>query len=238
MSTPNPQQVRNSGRVKEDAKFHFRYNPLNAGHIRVLHLLAGEKHQDIQYRLEDLVLDPETAEFSALSYTWGDGTQEHHMIYIQENVEKGCHTDMRPVTTAMQVRHNLYCALTALRLPDKVRKLWIDAICIDQGDSDEKSAQVPFMRQIYSWASEVLIWLGPAADDSDFVMDCLCTGNELTTLRFHSAFIDFLMRPWFRRAWIIQELVLSRKEPLIHCGNAKPCSWERFSSVCDRKGNL
>jgi Heterokaryon incompatibility protein (HET) len=110
----------------------FRYNPLNAGHIRVLHLLPGEKHQDIQCRLEDLVLYPETAEFSAPSYTWGDGTQEHHTIYIQENVEKGCHTDMRPVITALQVRQNLYYALTALHRPDKVRKLWIDAICIYQ----------------------------------------------------------------------------------------------------------
>lgn len=46
------------------------------------------------------------------------------------------------------------------RLPDRVRLLWIDAVCINQHDQDEKSRQIPFMGQIYSGAFRVLVWLG------------------------------------------------------------------------------
>ncbi|KAK3485259.1 uncharacterized protein B0T23DRAFT_389984 [Neurospora hispaniola] len=51
--------------------------------------------------------------------------------------------------------------------------LWIDQLCINQSDSDEKAVQVGLMSQIYSRAKQVLIWLGPAADGSDEVMDVL-----------------------------------------------------------------
>ncbi|EGO55055.1 hypothetical protein NEUTE1DRAFT_130947 [Neurospora tetrasperma FGSC 2508] len=57
--------------------------------------------------------------------------------------------------------------------PSAILTLWIDQLCIDQSDSDEKAVQVGLMSQIYSRAKQVLIWLGPAADGSDEVMDVL-----------------------------------------------------------------
>ncbi|EAA29756.3 hypothetical protein GE21DRAFT_9735 [Neurospora crassa] len=57
--------------------------------------------------------------------------------------------------------------------PSTILTLWIDQLCIDQSDSDEKAVQVGLMGQIYSQAKQVLIWLGPAADGSDEVMDML-----------------------------------------------------------------
>lgn len=51
--------------------------------------------------------------------------------------------------------------------------LWIDQLCINQSDSDEKAVQVGLMSQIYSRAERVLVWLGPEADGSDEVMDVL-----------------------------------------------------------------
>lgn len=49
--------------------------------------------------------------------------------------------------------------------------LWIDQICINQEDNEEKSFQVMLMKDIYSSAHQVIVWLGPAADGSDKVMD-------------------------------------------------------------------
>ena len=49
--------------------------------------------------------------------------------------------------------------------------LWIDQICINQGDNHEKSEQVKMMPRIYSMAKQVLVWLGPAGQGSDDAMD-------------------------------------------------------------------
>ena len=45
--------------------------------------------------------------------------------------------------------------------------LWIDAICLNQEDDEEKSKQVPRMSDIYSLAEEVIFWLGrnPPGED-------------------------------------------------------------------------
>jgi Heterokaryon incompatibility protein (HET) len=48
--------------------------------------------------------------------------------------------------------------------------LWIDAICINQGDAAERSSLVRRMKSIYENAKHVLIWLGPAGDDSSLAI--------------------------------------------------------------------
>ncbi|KAH8820736.1 heterokaryon incompatibility protein-domain-containing protein [Xylogone sp. PMI_703] len=60
----------------------------------------------------------------------------------------------------VSVTRNLSTALGALRLNDRPRFLWVDAICINQNDLEEKSKQIPLMRDIYASAKSVLLWLG------------------------------------------------------------------------------
>jgi hypothetical protein len=55
--------------------------------------------------------------------------------------------------------------LLQLRRPHKHRYLWIDAICLNQKDGDEKAQQIPLMGEIYSQADKLHIWLGP--DDGE-----------------------------------------------------------------------
>ena len=45
--------------------------------------------------------------------------------------------------------------------------LWVDVICINQEYAKEKSHQVQMMAKIYARSIEVLVWLGPAEDESD-----------------------------------------------------------------------
>jgi hypothetical protein len=47
-----------------------------------------------------------------------------------------------------------------LRSPSHSRVLWIDAICINQNDDDEKSHQVGMMRKIYKACQKCTVWLG------------------------------------------------------------------------------
>lgn len=61
---------------------------------------------------------------------------------------------------AFAVTQNLHAALKRLRLQNQSRVLWVDAICINQDDTSEKSFQVAMMSQIYSKTTKGLLWLG------------------------------------------------------------------------------
>jgi len=75
--------------------------------------------------------------------------------------------------TSVPVTRNLYSALEHLRYDKTVRVIWINALCINRLDSEEKSWQVQLMREIYQRTTYVCIWLGPADTTSDQVMDFL-----------------------------------------------------------------
>ncbi|KAF1977656.1 HET-domain-containing protein, partial [Bimuria novae-zelandiae CBS 107.79] len=60
----------------------------------------------------------------------------------------------------MAISANLDCALRHLRYPNKDRVLWVDQMCINQADDQERSSQVQLMGFIYSAAKKVIIWLG------------------------------------------------------------------------------
>ncbi|KAK6218965.1 heterokaryon incompatibility protein [Colletotrichum tabaci] len=96
--------------------------------------------------------------YEALSYTWGP-PEKSHSIDIASGGRLG-------------ITASLDAALRHLRRRDEPVTIWIDQICINQEDALEKNDQVPLMAQIYSKADLVLVWLGPAADDSDALMDC------------------------------------------------------------------
>jgi hypothetical protein len=54
-------------------------------------------------------------------------------------------------------------------------RLWIDAICINQDDSDERVKQIMLMDRVYTNATGLLVWLGPEADNSNAAMELLNT---------------------------------------------------------------
>jgi hypothetical protein len=56
---------------------------------------------------------------------------------------------------------------------DVLGHFWIDALYINQNDIPEKSLQVRRMKDIYEGAKKVVIWFGPAENDSDFTMDMI-----------------------------------------------------------------
>lgn len=122
------------------------YKPLTRPlEIRVLVLHPGEKGSPIKCSLQHGDLRSKKSGFEALSYVWGSPTITNEIT---------CDNRKR------NVGRNLYGALERLRRPDKDRVLWIDALCINQGDNKEKTQQVRIMGEIYTRARRVLIWLG------------------------------------------------------------------------------
>ena len=57
-------------------------------------------------------------------------------------------------------------ALLRLRLREKLRLLWVNAVCINQLDNDEKTRQVMLIRKIYEHALRVLVWLSEGSEES------------------------------------------------------------------------
>ncbi|KAG4442480.1 hypothetical protein IFR05_002032 [Cadophora sp. M221] len=130
-----------------------RYEQLdpNRREIRLISLLPGKLFDPIAVALAPFSLDDEdTPAYEALSYVWGETSDP-------QNIELNWVTF--PVTA------NLYMALQFLRIPSGIRILWVDAICINQDDVEERNNQVSLMGSIYSSAWRVLCWLGDFKDD-------------------------------------------------------------------------
>ncbi|ROV92224.1 hypothetical protein VPNG_09659 [Cytospora leucostoma] len=135
---------------------------------RVLELLPGEFDDDIFVRLRVIQLGNEESEpFEAVSYAWGSA-ERPHKIYVATNETREGDADAR--SHYVQVTRNLAQLLRHFRLPDTTRTIWVDAICINQDDTQERSAQVQLMPLLYRTAAHVLVWLGPEEDDSTWAL--------------------------------------------------------------------
>ncbi|KAL8401047.1 hypothetical protein RB594_001175 [Gaeumannomyces avenae] len=150
----------------------YTYEPIDLSKkaIRLLRLFrAVNPEDDIKGEIFQSLLEKDQAlnvEYEALSYTWSDDTDEGHMPGEAPGPKRILIQVINDLYT-LQVNKNLYLALKHLRLPDSDRILWIDAICINQGENEnekeEKNHQVGQMNIVYSSAQNVIIWLGPGS---------------------------------------------------------------------------
>ncbi|KAI9641390.1 hypothetical protein NHQ30_010192 [Ciborinia camelliae] len=195
--------------------------------------------------------------FEALSYTWGDE------VFVEDAIveyDHACHPQPQ-VAMRLPLRANLAAALRCLRYPDKIRTLWIDAICINQKDKIECGRQVKNMAPLYKVAQRVIVWLGPKSPSSHIAISTLQhLGSQLevsrSNVRFRSpqavepewfravfplpyddktwqAIKEFLYRPWFERLWIWQEIQLSNSRAMIVCGSDQvPWQVIRRAIIC------
>ncbi len=204
----------------------YQYSPLcmDSDHIRILCLHPSTNHNArVECSIEAVALD-HYSDFTAVSYAWGESKAEKLDIFVE-----GSNGDW----ASFEVLQNLHQLLRQMRHPKKVRRLWVDAICINQGRDDEaiseRNAQVNLMRRIYRQASNVMIWLGLEENDSTFVIETIQQRDivQMQGGRFWKGMVCILRRPWFQRTWIIQELALNEKSPYLLIGQSQ-ISWIRL----------
>ena len=228
-------------------KNEYTYVPIAKGEFRLLRLQpASQKTDGIVCFLETVSISNPGYHYDALSYTWGSGeaTQEIKVKTSGVNASQSTHrvvTAMRNVVSpkAFYITRNLEQALRRFRETNDTVILWIDALCINQKDKDEKSQQVARMAEIYSRASSVLIWLGEEYEDSqtamDFVGDVLDLEllDDLATreqsLAQWDALAKLMRREWFSRRWVVQELAMA-KEASVYAGEAA-VHWDDFAEA-------
>ena len=113
--------------------------------VRILRLEAGRLGDPLSGRLTVEELNA-TEPFDALSYCCGPPVLNYSIIV---NGASG-----------FRITQNLWTALQRVRKTDSDRRIWVDAVCIDQEDEREKSSQVRHMHAVYSHAEEVCIYVG------------------------------------------------------------------------------
>ncbi|KAI1130482.1 heterokaryon incompatibility protein-domain-containing protein [Nemania abortiva] len=227
----------------------YPYRTLLDNDIRLFYILPGDGILECVLHQMPLV---EEQVFRAVSYVWGDEFETEQILLDGE---------------PFSVSRNLHELLHQLReQPESPVKIgypddyfWVDAICLNQKDFEEKSRQVPRMMDIYNAALRVIIWLGPnkplakseklrgrANSSTTNPVEFLRRGNlsadsvigllfekasslwtdwelpddeaeEEPVLRAEfgdsygavlQASAELLMRPWFMRAWTVQEYSL------------------------------
>ncbi|KAI6091642.1 heterokaryon incompatibility protein-domain-containing protein [Hypoxylon rubiginosum] len=140
---------------------------------RILLLAPGDDHDIITcklYAADDIASE----EYEALSYVWGSPANPASVIC------NGC---------TISVTQNLYKALRGLRQPHSVRHLWIDALCINQSDNEERSHQVRNMARIYHFAEHVIVWLGEGDQTSHEAIEFL--SHLWSLIPGRSQYVDF-----------------------------------------------
>ena len=209
----------------------YKYEALNApDQIRLVQLrptfLGGIQCEIIQVGLHD------APPYDAVSYTWGDPTKKFH-LKLQDGqyllITSSVHDILRE-------RASIF----------RTRNLWIDSICINQGDTPEKTSQVLLMQQIYARGSRTVVCLGDSSDAGvavDFLYEMyfrlLCLIAEEGDLAIRkdmdtpspkwTAVRRLLYHAYWSRVWIIQEVAVAKVVHIIYGG--RYIDWDLFVTI-------
>lgn len=225
-------------------KENFEYPSLDpsTSQIRLICLEPQSGSNIISCSLKLADLDDNKCQFDALSYEWGDAAPIPRLIKLNDQ--------------DFPVRANLWWALWHLRT-QTTRIIWIDALCINQQDGKEKNHQDQQMGRIYKSAQVVIAWIGLENRGHEIkpfqlqrskkmvkvasrFLSALDNGINEEIAKFDllrqlhkrlphalQALSELFTRSYWRRLWIIQELVLA-SHITIQCGDTE-LSWQGFA---------
>lgn len=198
---------------QQQADCDFTYEPLDPPNaIRLLKVLPQHKSRKCILEVELWQANPEEP-YNCLSYMWSDQTERFEILVNHKSFFVG---------------RNLYDFLWELASrPEAFCSFWIDAICINQVDLDEKSVQVQHMGDVYARGEKTVIWLGPRTNSRARAMQWISTVDwseedgwlglkkSAAVMRSCTPTVakdleGFLSYSYWERAWIVQEVVLSR----------------------------
>jgi hypothetical protein len=190
------------------------YSPITQScGIRILHLVPSLSRQGpVSCHLEHVTLR-DKPQFNAISYRWGDLRVPEYVL-------------LNGIRTA--VSQNLHHVLETLSAQEQghTPTLWVDALCINQSDYQERSHQVPLLAKVYETAKEVVICAGVATDADEGIIKALknrattifehgdlkqpSSTDEISEDFDHNRAVELLSDEYWTRMWTVQEIVLAR----------------------------
>jgi Heterokaryon incompatibility protein (HET) len=188
---------------------------LDKSSIRLVDILPGSPDDKIKVRFGVHLLNEVAMQYEGLSYVCGDPKPAKKIIVNEVEAP---------------INPNLYYALWSLRQCDSVRRMWIDAICINQMSLNEKSKEVQRMGPIYSRAKTVSVFLGAPIpskstsisifikflnrdDDGEAAdryagkglraLERICKKCQTDVYTVCKGFIEVCLQPWWGRIWTL-----------------------------------
>ncbi|KAI6081621.1 heterokaryon incompatibility protein-domain-containing protein [Hypoxylon rubiginosum] len=217
---------------------------------RFLRLLSADHDDDeIKAELFAASVEHDTPDFRAVSYAWNTQGPRKCITVNGDQFEVA-----ETVYVLLRNIHSWTCCTRSM-------DFWIDSICINQENTPEKNVQVPLMKDIYTKASHVIVWLGDGNEYTDQAIAVMRNSsvwekdlaNKQEPLRtteintqtlqhfvdavsipmasFLKGINELFSREWFRRTWTLQEVVLSSGLPHVLCGRSALC-WQCLTGTC------
>ncbi|KAF2178732.1 hypothetical protein K469DRAFT_642268 [Zopfia rhizophila CBS 207.26] len=194
----------------------YSYKELQEGFIRLLHLLPGSNEEALQGIIYHVPFEF-AGRYRALSYMWGTVSRSGRLWTS---------------TGILRITPNLKAALQHLRHKTKALILWVDAVCINQDDNKEKAYQIRLLPQVFQRATSIFAFLGndhgshraietlmqirakEALTDWPKCLPPVPTSWSTESVPFPEDPVwddikAFFQNSWFRRAWVVQEVVLA-----------------------------
>ena len=219
----------------------YTYVPLKPRYMRLL-LACRDATSRLRCGFLHVPLDNLPVPYQAVSYTWGNPTRVASIA---------CGKNTRLEITA-SVKAILELLVDSRK---KAGYIWIDALCIDQSNREERAQQVRLMQDVFLAADHVIVWLGKSTKSSDLAMPFISTvadalrhlesthqpvtpenlqsvtGRDSASVEW-AALASFLERPWFEGIWVVQEIVYAHR-PRVICGNFQ-VDWNILAEVVDK----
>ncbi|KAF7670893.1 hypothetical protein GT037_011021 [Alternaria burnsii] len=201
---PNHAEVTNSSFTQ--------YSPLpqDGDSFRLLRVLPSPiALLPIQCKLYTTYISREEDQYIAGSYVWGPPEPSKTILLDGKR---------------FKVRENLFHFLRAFRNRHQSQVIWIDAICINQEDVEERNHQVQVMKRIYSSAKCVNCWLGHDADQKppasrlgvSPVTDLWYLRRPIDKRSRQLEQAEHLVKAeYWTRMWIVQEFLLAKDLTLL-----------------------
>jgi hypothetical protein len=206
-----------------DGNAQYVYTPCRSNQFRLCRFVLDDDR--LSATLETFPVDGPHPTYSALSYTWGnaDGVNKSWAIRIGD-AQLSTLGSLRSFFHSLRLRGTLLDGTW----------WWIDSICIDQSNTNERDEHVRRMGDTYQNAHSVVIWLGEESDDSDCAIEFLyhlakihrSKQNHGNLRKIFSeteydakwaALKSFFLRRWWSRMWTVQESVIP-SDIIFWCG--------------------
>lgn len=196
------------------------YVPLGDDALRILRLEAGRKDDKLRCSFE-IASIRSPPKYEAVSYVWGSNSEAHPELEVELLDSQQPAKIHRTL-----IRQNLHSALRSLRHPCMLRLFWVDGLCINHQDVDERNRQVAMKRLIFGKAENLCFWIGDSPTYKaalGFIPQILELKNvdrlvqDENAVDKWSTFLDLLKNDVFSRLWLVQEVAIAQNVTL-HCG--------------------